>query len=481
MAAPVVDVDATPGLMGVKSEIAAGQNRRGSGAAPLSAAFFSPTPLRQRRERAASPATSALQRRPSEAGGRPTAASTAASARRASVSSAPSPWWHHLCTWRGLGVAVLCEASLLLMAMLVTTAYDESAGSADARSWGGVGSTWSAEVAVPWQSRPAEHGIEQALTCPGVRADILDVLVGAPLELAAHGVKGEALKLATHAAHIATAAGASAGSTPRDVSVERELQQAVTQLSSKTYTGWPPVLKRRLLDAVGTRCEEWRRCTSGPVAAAARDTLPTAAGPGLKSWKLEVDQDFTSQGATTVGSGWLHQAFLRVGAATGLQRWKAHASLHRSKPASVIVQADAALTIRDCFAARPNASVALHLPGTSIVRQLVIEQPPRWMTPRPGSSPRRFSVYASPSASSGGQDRGPQGPYTMFLATFEYSMAAPAVQAFELPMALVAGLRITFEDSWGMPYMCLYRVRALDTLAPSCSGGRLARIAASAP
>jgi len=286
--------------------------------------------------------------------------------------------------------------------------------------------------------------LQKAMACPGLKADILDVVAGAPYEFAVHG------NVEDHEGFFRLPRLAAAAQNGKD----KELQKVVLQIAA-TGGGWPLQLQERLLQLLNTPCEA-RNCLFAPA--------PVVS---------EVDERFTSPRA--VSGGWLHQAFLTMGSITGLPTLRARAELYRSLPPSVMLSNASITQMRDCFAFRgvkkTPPSVALRFRVPSVVQQLVIEQPPRWAALRPDSLPRRFSVY-------GAYEVDVSNPYTKKLGNFTYSAAGPAVQAFHLaPLQTpLTGLRLVFEDSeTEKHYICLYRLKLFEEATETaCSNGRAA-------
>jgi len=284
-----------------------------------------------------------------------------------------------------------------------------------------------------------------ALSCVGPRAAVLDVLGGAPYEFTWAASAREAMYL-----HRLAKAAAPQDST----AAEEQLRDVVQQLLR--HGGGSPTLQRRLIDALSTPCEASKKCA--------------AQGAGSEPLSLVVDQAATTQPAKTE-STWMHKFLTHTAAATGIESFRTRAESLHSKPPEVVLRPDVPLHLGTCFAWRNNASMAFRLPGEGkTVRHIVIDQVSRWATYRPQASPRRFSVYG---------DFGTK-EYEVPLGTFEYRLAAPAVQAFKLEKEMTLhGFRIIFESpGWSTEVpTCLYRIRAYEGLPPSCSGGRLAMMA----
>lgn len=295
--------------------------------------------------------------------------------------------------------------------------------------------------------------VTKTLSCEASRGVVLDILAGAPYEFGGGVLVGDAFqRLPRLVARAARQGG-------EQSSVEVEVRDLVLQLAS-LGGGWPPALRDRILRALDASCE-------APAGIAER-----AGRPQLS---LEVDTDWTSLGAISSGSGWLHQRLLDAGALTGFSALQRRAESCRSRPAGVVVELGQPVA-GDCFAVRGNASVALRvMPSTSsalqdatLVHAVVVEQPPRWTIPNLGSSPRRFAVYGEPWTHTANLEAtiGTAGPYRLPLGSFEYMVAGPAAQTFvlERPRA-VKGLQFLFESpGWGGQYKCIYRLRAFGSI-----------------
>eukprot|EP00929_Paragymnodinium_shiwhaense_P028972 TRINITY_DN16706_c0_g1_i2.p1 TRINITY_DN16706_c0_g1~~TRINITY_DN16706_c0_g1_i2.p1 ORF type:complete len:489 (-),score=91.42 TRINITY_DN16706_c0_g1_i2:363-1829(-) len=207
---------------------------------------------------------------------------------------------------------------------------------------------------------------------------------------------------------------------------------------------------------------------------------------------LQIDRDHTARGAVSE-TGWLHRALLQAGAATGLSSLRARKASFESKPPEVVTARTAA-TLGDCFAlsANTSASLAFRTRGSegdvaTALRWVVIQQLHRGGTTRPRSGPRYFEVFGdavmggAAAASTMGAPAEPS-RYSVSLGAFEYKLAAPATQAFQLhwppanaeataavPFRL-RGLRLVFQgDGWGERFQCVYRVRAFAELPASCA------------
>lgn len=297
--------------------------------------------------------------------------------------------------------------------------------------------------------------ISDALASPRRRAEILDILAGAPYEFSQGMSTDQAFY---HLPRIAAAAAVSKGEVVGGQSTaEKELHKTVLQVIAGG--GWPRRLQRRLEASV--------RATEVSCSSTAKP-IP-----------LEVDVRSTSTPATS--SGWLHQGLLSLGEKTGLPELKARAELYRSRPPTVVLsETPAVAESRDCLALRgTNTTLAVRIAGPSsgqVVQQLVIEQPPRWAALRPRSSPRHFSVYADVAEVEKSSENMISDKYDKFLGAFEYSLAAPSAQAFHLQGSdPVRGLQLRFEgQGWGESFICLYRLRAFEAFEPACSGERVA-------
>lgn len=302
--------------------------------------------------------------------------------------------------------------------------------------------------------------VREALVCPDTRANVLDVLAGTPYEFGQGAVKGESflrLPLVARRAIAASEALAAEGEDGVELEAEDELRQVALFLST-TGGGWPMTLKNRLQHILGATCH-------GSKAFCSQGAVPFA-----------VDSAFTSPGATSMGSSYLHRMLLKAGAATGLPGLSKRAEQYASRP-PFVVTSEVETTVGDCLAMRGNSSVALRVrrgeggADFAFVRRVVIEQAPRWSVHRPHASPRHFSVYGEPVNQA---HNDVATPYTEFLGSFEYALAAPAAQTFELAQAMpVRGLRFVFDGpGWGADYICVYRLRAFEG-KQACQARRL--------
>jgi len=310
--------------------------------------------------------------------------------------------------------------------------------------------------------RTLRETVVAALASRGSRAAVLDVLAGAPLEFSTFAVTSELP--APLSRYTARMAAAGMGTD------EEELVDAILRLLSPSASTWPASLRSRLHSALQVSPQFSEACIAVGTSGASAEATRGLARP----LPMQVVNEFTSAGARS--SGWLHQKILSIGAATGLHLWRFRASLYQSMPATVVVDDSPAVRAGDCLPLRGNASVALRIlgsdgsAGSAFLHHIVIEQPPRWALPRIGTSPRHFSVMGEPVEALADQ-------YSIPLGSFEYLLAAPAVQAFILrqPGIPLRGLQLNFKGpGWGEQYICIYRLRAYSAPPPSCSGVRLA-------
>lgn len=300
-----------------------------------------------------------------------------------------------------------------------------------------------------------------ALASRGSRAAVLDVLAGAPVEFSTIAVaSGLPAPWSRYTARMATAG----------MGTDEELVDAVMRLLSPSTSNWPDPLRARLNAALQVPPQLSEACFAAGTSGAFTQAIRGLARP----LPVQVVSEFTSAGARS--SGWLHQKLLSLGAATGLSSYRFRANLYQSMPAAVVADDSPAIAAGDCLALRGNASVALRVldldgrAGSAFLNHIVIEQPPRWALPQIQTSPRHFSVMGEPVEAHAD-------PYPLHLGTFEYLLAAPAVQAFVLRQTSVPlrGLRLNFKGpGWGGKFFCVYRIRAYSAPPPSCSGVRLA-------
>jgi hypothetical protein len=330
-------------------------------------------------------------------------------------------------------------------------------------------SSWFApapkDVKINWRLR-----ITEALKCPGVRSDILDITAGISFEF------GNKTMGATNFHGIVVAAAAVYNEQSKSVvdykSTLAQLQETIFQLVDGA-ADVPAVLRRRLRESLSMKCTAFSRCSE-----VSTQDQPLA---------LEIDKTRTSEGAESSTSSWVHRKLLGFGASLGLNRLKERAEHYRSKPASVILGSTTAssVNLKDCFAFRKNSSVALRVQQhgrDAYINHITIEQPPRWNTPRPHASPRRFHVFGMDASTAESKDPTTnKGQYIVPLGSFEYLLAAPHVQAFQLQRPAKNGLLVVFDgEGWSQEHCtCLYRLRAYEMPPPSCVGRRLARIVAA--
>jgi len=316
----------------------------------------------------------------------------------------------------------------------------------------------------PMSPQALEYKVHLALGCAGLRNALIDILAGAQYEF--HAEWGVATKELLDKLRLTFQT-----LDPHDVPMaghkESEIELAKVILNvSATGGGWPGAISLRLRAVLDASCEH-------DVACSGSATSINVAKPLV----LEVDEEATSEGATTIGSSWIHQAALRAAATLSqMQIFVARVEQHRSRPAATVTSENAAAR-GDCFAMRGmSTSVAFRLRaenGTSSrVRYIVIEQPPRLVS-IPSSAPRRFHVFGKPAAEvlSDSVDS-----YSMKMGSFEYALGAPAAQIFETDSSdvLLQGLRLVFEGAgWDAPVVCINRIRAYNSLPPVCSGGHL--------
>jgi len=315
--------------------------------------------------------------------------------------------------------------------------------------------------------RTLRETVVAALASRGSRTAVLDVLAGVPAEF---GTAAVASGLpARRSRYTARMAAANMGTEE-----EEELVDTVLQLLAPTAATWPAALRARLTAALQVSPQLSEAC----IVAGISDSSMEAKRGLARPLPMQVVNEFTSAGARS--SGWLHQKILNLAAATGLSSYGFRASLYQSMPAAVVADDSPAIAAGDCLALRGNSSVALRIlgldgsAGSAFVHHIVIEQPPRWALPRIRASPRHFCVM-------GETVEARADPYSVPLGSFEYLLAAPAVQAFVLRQTSIPlrGLQLHFRGpGWGEQYFCIYRIRAYTVPPPSCSGVRLAETVA---
>lgn len=289
--------------------------------------------------------------------------------------------------------------------------------------------------------------VDAALSCTGLRLDLLDVLAGAPIEFAGNEPEhGSLQRLPAFVAH----------ETLTDVNPNSEVAlefdahlRSVIQELIGQHGIWPVALRERLLSVASVPCET----------AEARHGGAWNSEPSIV--QMRVDHAFTSPRSARLG---LFDAVRYLSPALG-------ASDMGFASAETIISS-APLTRGNCFEFRGNASVAFRVlgaAGSAVVRYVSIEQLPRRLAHAQSSLPRSFTVHAE-LADRMGLLSTPQAhnletstdPYDVFLGSFEYAIAAPALQVFTLSQAaVVRGLRVSFEaPGWNGHSTCVHRVRA---------------------
>jgi len=429
------------------------------------AAQDAPTPCRWRGSRQQSPAASTRSGLPKpETSANEKGSVASSSSGGGSTQARRFPWTYRLCLAFGfalVAVGIACSPWLRRAAGWQQH-HPARDGLGSSESSTGTGPKSPVAHKLHAQVRTLRDTVVAALASRGSRAAVLDVLAGAPMEFSTTAVESELP--APLSRYTARMAAAGIGND------EEELVDAIMRLLSPQVSTWPAALRSRLNAALQVSPQLSEACIT-----AGTSGVSTEVTRGLaRTLPMQVDSAFTSSGARS--SGWLHQKILNLGAAAGLSSWRFRASLYQSKPAAVVVDDRPAVKAGDCLALRGNASVALRIvgsdggAGSAFLNHIVIEQPPRWALPRIRTSPRYFSVMGEPVEANAN-------PYSVPLGSFEYLLAAPAVQAFVLRQTDIPlrGLQLNFKGpGWGEQYFCIYRLRAYSAPPPSCSGVRLA-------
>jgi len=312
----------------------------------------------------------------------------------------------------------------------------------------------------PLSQKDLEQKVHHILGCNGLRQTLFDILAGVSSEF-------ESVENAASEDFVELPPLASITDATQDIHGESEskLAEIVAKIAF-TGGGWPEAVAARILSVLDASCEADTACSK---------SSKTMDVP--KPLLLEVDEEATSEGATTKGSTWVHQAALKAAAVfSRSSNLKARVDRHHSRPASTVTS-DSPAAQGDCFAMRgSNTSIGFHVKsehGTSSkVRHIVIEQPRRLIVAG-SSAPRRFQVWGKPAFD---EESDMAGVYSMHMGSFEYALAAPAAQTFELQLSHVSvvGLQVVFDGpGWGAPVVCINRIRAYDAVPPICSSGRL--------
>eukprot|EP00927_Polykrikos_kofoidii_P050982 TRINITY_DN44799_c0_g1_i1.p1 TRINITY_DN44799_c0_g1~~TRINITY_DN44799_c0_g1_i1.p1 ORF type:complete len:419 (+),score=66.16 TRINITY_DN44799_c0_g1_i1:57-1313(+) len=285
-----------------------------------------------------------------------------------------------------------------------------------------------------------------AIGDPSKRADLFDVLAGATFEfgdnLAGADILTNLRKLVA-AADVATDTYSDVEAKPfvgANVSAEAALVDSISSLSA-AFTDWPFKLRGRVCGAIRVNGGVWRW---------GRADIADAGDRGLP---LSVDVDASSSSVALADCGWVCRTLRSIGVMTGLARYR-----RMAQPADVVISPDKPIR-GECFAFSRNATIVLNVLGNDPrgrrISSVVVEQPPRWAVPSPATSPRRFSVYSAEV------EAGESGEHMVPLGDFEYAVAGPAKQSFELrELSEVRSLHLKFDgEGWGGRYTCVYRIR----------------------
>lgn len=274
--------------------------------------------------------------------------------------------------------------------------------------------------------------VSTSLNCSRRRSDILDILAGIPHEFVPRDF-GELSTLLTQLPSLAKAV-VTANESAAGSALDQDLREVLRRLLAPDA---PAPLRQRLLASLAERVA----CAELPVPV-----------------DLALDRSRTSAGATS--SGLVHRGLVRLGALTGLPQLRQRQEMLRSHAAEVLLRSERP-AVGECFAFTTNATVTLRVEPPAHISHLVIEQPPRWSTPRPGSSPRQFEVWGRSGVQEGLE----------LLGNFEYQLAAPASQTFFLKAEVQTDLLVLnfVAPNWNEAFSCLYRVRAFKDPTRACS------------
>lgn len=293
-----------------------------------------------------------------------------------------------------------------------------------------------------------------ALACPGLYADILDMLSAAHLEFT-NATHGNDVFMGLQAIAKDTVEVARRGVT------ETDFADTLSSIVGDSSGMIPMVLQNRLRELLYLPCE-----------------AATCTEKSTQSLPLTIDASFTNAGTGDGRFDRILRKVIQIGGMTGLHSYQSRAKRTELRPVYVVFNSSAPVA-GDCFAFHNDGSVAFNIGGRNPIigsAHLVIEQPPRWTLVNPASAPRRFTVHGKPSIQliQGSLDS----PYTIFLGSFEYVLAGPSAQAFQFnPPESVSGLHIEFEGpGWGEQFTCIYRLRLYEAEPPSCNRGRLTRV-----
>jgi hypothetical protein len=310
----------------------------------------------------------------------------------------------------------------------------------------------------------AEETLAHALACPSRRADALNVLAGAVYEFGS-GLSGT--EAASELLHLASAADATAAYEDADAA-EGVLGELVPRLAA-IVDEWPKAARESW--SIAIRSHSHDQCEQGPNHLLGSLGQQDVTIP-LEPLRLVVDHASTTEGAMQ------HDVISRTGRYFTKFASKMGLVFGRelqleSRPADVVV-GQGNVTRGDCFAFRGNGSIALRVLdergdfSSAIVHRLVLEQPSRWMVPDATTSPRRFLAYGILGDSGTNKQMNLHSGVMrdVLLGAFEYSLAAPAAQTFDIASPVpVHGLYLDFDgEGWGARYTCVYRIRAFGTV-----------------
>lgn len=354
-------------------------------------------------------------------------------------------------------------------------AKPEARMAADAEAQASVEAAAEAAAEASAQRQREERRRDVAVrlaACPAARACVIDVLAGAPYEFDGTADIEALSELPALVARVVAVDRRSADEqdgVPQvaATALEADFIETVSHILEVGHNlSASQAAGHGLLQALSSRLAAcWARCSN---------ELPGESLP------LTIDHSATSAGAATRSSV-VHKALMSIGEvigeASGAEELRARARRYRSWPPEVVLVGstgaqDGPPVPTECFAFRgATGSVAVRIAAPEavpkVVRYVVLEQPAPWSLPHLRSAPRRFEVFGDPTgeAQPVAGSSGDRARYSRPLGWFEYSLAAPRAQAFELKEALpLRGLQFVFDGRGEEAHTCIYRIRAYTEL-----------------
>lgn len=173
-------------------------------------------------------------------------------------------------------------------------------------------------------------------------------------------------------------------------------------------------------------------------------------GVDWASWSggAEIDHGYTSTGVGRGLTGRAARALSKLA-----PRWRTSVA-NVSPPPEVVLAADSAPPSTCFVMANAPGKLAIRLPRPVYATHVAVERLPSWAEERPEASPRSFEVRAW-------LDDVGSLPYAAVVGVFEYKLAGPRSQAFELKMKskAIKAVQFVFDGSWGDDHISVCRLR----------------------